>query len=48
MIAAVKGEKKSVCALKEACGLYFDREEEEQVQFTKIQMRKPRKRRASK
>ena len=46
--AAVKGEKKSVCALKEACGLYFDREEEEQVQFTKIQMRKPRKRRTCK
>lgn len=46
--AAVKGEKRSVCALKEACGLYVDREEEEQMQFSQLQMRKPRKRRSRK
>ena len=46
--AAVKGEKRSVCALKEACGAYVDREDEEQVQFSQLQMRKPRKRRSRK
>ena len=42
---AVKVNDKSVCALKEACEAFIERQEKENVVFNPIRMRKPRKRR---
>lgn len=41
---AVKTYDSHVCALKEACGSFVERMEEEKIVFAEIQMRKPRKR----
>ena len=41
---AVKMADQSVCALKEACDAFIEREEMEKVEFKPIMMRRPRKR----
>lgn len=41
---SVKGYGSHVCALKEACDLFIEKEEKEKIMFEKLQMRKPRKR----
>lgn len=42
--AAVKFNDRSVSALKEACHLYKDREEETETPFPKIEMRRRKRR----
>ena len=41
---AAKGYGSYVCALKEACDLFIEKEEKEKIMSEKLQMRKPRKR----
>lgn len=41
----IKTNDRYVCALKEACESFVDREDEEAVVFAKIEMRKPKRRR---
>ena len=44
--SAPKGKStgRSVCALKEACNDFIDKVEKEKMVFSKIEMKKPRKR----
>lgn len=43
-LAATKAYNSHVCALKEACKHFIEKEEKEKMVFDKIIMRKPRKR----
>lgn len=43
-LGAVKAYDSHVCALKEACKFFIEKEEKEKIVFDKIEMRKPRKR----
>lgn len=42
---AVKVNDRAVSALKEACGMFADKEEEEEIKIAPIQMRRLKKRR---
>lgn len=41
---AAKAYDSHVCALKEACKFFIEKEEKEKIVFSEIEMRKPRKR----